>query len=128
MKRIIQTPNAPGAIGPYSQGVQISSPKELFYFSGQIAIDPKTNQFQNADIKEQTKLVLENIRGLLNAVSADFSNIVKTTIFLKSMNDFAAVNEIYGSYFKENPPARSTVAVAGLPKDALVEIEVIVAK
>ncbi|MEO5719071.1 MAG: RidA family protein [Chthoniobacterales bacterium] len=124
MKKILSTTDAPAAIGPYSQGVRTGS---LLFCAGQIPLDPKTGQMVTGDISEQTKRVLENISGLLKAAKLSFDHVVKTTIFLTSMDDFQTVNEIYGSYFRENPPARSTVAVSALPKGAKVEIEVIAA-
>ena len=122
MKKIISTENAPKAIGPYSQAVQLG---DFLFCSGQIPIDPKTNEVFTGDIKTQTEMVMKNIEGVLAAAELNFSNIVKTTIFLSSMNDFAAVNEVYAKSFAGNPPARSTVAVAGLPKGVNVEIEVL---
>jgi len=122
MKTIISTEAAPKAIGPYSQAVQMGS---FLFCSGQIPIDPKTNEVFTGDIKTQTEMVLKNIEGVLKAADMNFSHIVKTTIFLTSMNDFATVNEVYGKTFSTNPPARSTVAVAGLPKGVNVEIEVL---
>lgn len=97
----------------------------MLFCAGQIPLDPKTGQMVEGGISEQTKRVLENISGLLRAANMNFSHVVKTTIFLATMDDFQTVNEIYATYFRENPPARSTVAVAGLPKNAKVEIEVI---
>ena len=97
----------------------------MLFCAGQIPLDPKTGQMVEGGISEQTKRVLENISGLLRAANMNFSHVVKTTIFLATMDDFQTVNEIYATYFRENPPARSTVAVAGLPKNAMVEIEVI---
>lgn len=120
--RIIETKNAPGAIGPYSQAVEVDG---TLYCSGQIAIDPKTGEVSKGGVPEQTKLVMSNIEGLLKAADYSLAHVVKTTIYLTDMNDFATVNEIYGTYFKTNPPARSTVAVAGLPKGVKVEIEVL---
>lgn len=120
--RIIDTKNAPGAIGPYSQAVEVDG---TLYCSGQIAIDPKTGEVSKGGVPEQTKLVMSNIEGLLKAADYSLAHVVKTTIYLTDMNDFATVNEIYGTYFKTNPPARSTVAVAGLPKGVKVEIEVL---
>lgn len=128
LKQIVKTPNAPAAIGPYSQGVGVSANSKFFYFSGQIPLEPGSGQLVAGDIRAQTKRVMDNIQGLLESIDSNFGDIVKTTIFLKSMSDFAAVNEVYSSYFSAEPPARSTVAVAGLPKDASIEIEVIVAK
>ncbi|MEO8044481.1 MAG: RidA family protein [Spartobacteria bacterium] len=124
MKKILATTDAPAAIGPYSQGIQTGS---LLFCAGQIPLDPKTGQMVSGDISEQTKRVLENIAGLLKAAQLSFDHVVKTTIFLTSMDDFQTVNEIYATYFRENPPARSTVAVSALPKGAKVEIEVIAA-
>ncbi|MEO7723779.1 MAG: RidA family protein [Chthoniobacterales bacterium] len=124
MKRILSTKDAPAAIGPYSQGVQSGN---FLFCAGQIPLDPKTGQMVTGDISEQTKRVLENIAGLLKAAHLSFDHVVKTTIFLSTMDDFQTVNEIYATYFRENPPARSTVAVSGLPKGAKVEIEVIAA-
>lgn len=125
MKKIISTAAAPAAIGPYSQAIQLG---DMLYCSGQIAIDPKTGQVVTGDIKAQTEQVMKNIEAVLAAADMKFSNVVKTTIFLTSMGDFTTVNEIYGRHFPQNPPARSTVAVAALPKGVNVEIEVIAAK
>ena len=122
MKKIISTEAAPAAIGPYSQAIQVGN---MLYCSGQIPLDPKTMQVVEGDIKAQTTQVMKNIEAVLKAAGASFDHIVKTTIFLQSMADFPHVNEVYGAYFKSNPPARSTVAVAGLPRQVLVEIEVI---
>jgi 2-iminobutanoate/2-iminopropanoate deaminase len=122
MKKIISTSEAPAAIGPYSQGVRVGS---TIYYSGQIPLDPKTGQMVSGDVKVQARRVLENIGGLLKAESLSFDNIVKTTIFLADINDFQTVNEIYASYFKQAPPARSTVQAGALPKGARIEIEVI---
>ncbi len=121
MKKAIVTDKAPGAIGPYSQGVKIGN---FYYFSGQLPIDPKTNMMPEG-IKEQTKQSLENIKGLLESVGLDLTHVVKTTVFLDNMDDFASMNEVYATYFKEPYPARSAVEVAKVPKGALVEIEVI---
>lgn len=121
-KKIIETSHAPAPIGPYSQAVQLGS---LLFCSGQVAIDPATNQVVLGSITEQTTLVMKNIEAVLKQAGVTFQNVVKTTIFLTDMKDFPAVNEIYGSYFKVQPPARSTVAVSGLPKGVQVEIEVI---
>jgi 2-iminobutanoate/2-iminopropanoate deaminase len=122
----ISTTDAPAAIGPYSQAVRVS---DMLFASGQVGLDPSTGQIVEGGVVEQTKRVFENIKAVLSAAEADLSQIVKTTVFLKNMSDFAAMNEIYAKYLAPSdvvPPARSTVAVAGLPKDALVEIEVIV--
>ena len=122
MKKIVSTSDAPAAIGPYSQAIRSGS---LLFCAGQIPLDPTTGQIVSDDIGEQTKRVLENIAAILKAEHLCFDHVVKTTIFLTSMNDFQSVNEIYATYFRENPPARSTVAVSALPKGAKVEIEVI---
>jgi 2-iminobutanoate/2-iminopropanoate deaminase len=122
MKKIISTSDAPAAIGPYSQGVRLGS---TIYLSGQIPLDPKSGQIVAGGIDAQTKRVMENIGAVLRAEGLTFENVAKTTIFLADLGDFQTVNEIYGSYFKQAPPARSTVQVAALPKDARVEIEVI---
>ena len=121
-KKIILTKDAPEPIGPYSQAVRFG---DMLFCSGQIAIDPKTGQVITGDVKAQAVQVMKNIEAVLKAADTKFENIIKTTIFLTNMNDFAAVNEIYGQYFKSNPPARSTVAVSGLPKGVQVEIEVL---
>lgn len=122
MKKIIHTSNAPAPIGPYSQAVIVNG---MLFASGQIAIDPSTGNLITGDIKAETKQVMENIRGVLNAAGLNFSNIVKTSIFLSDMNNFAQVNEVYGGYFSDNFPARETVEVSRLPKDVNVEISVI---
>jgi 2-iminobutanoate/2-iminopropanoate deaminase len=122
MKKIISTTDAPAAVGPYSQAVRVGA---IIYCAGQIPLDPKTTQLVEGGVDVQTRRVMENITAVLRAEGLTFDNIVKTTIFLMDMNDFQTVNEIYGSYFKQQPPARSTVQVAGLPKGARVEIEVI---
>lgn len=122
MKKIISTEQAPKAIGPYSQAVQMGS---FLFCSGQIPIDPKTNEVFTGDIKMQTEMVIKNIEGVLKAADLNFSHVVKTTIFLTNMADFATVNEVYGKTFSSQPPARSTVAVAALPRGVNVEIEVL---
>jgi 2-iminobutanoate/2-iminopropanoate deaminase len=122
MKKIISTADAPAAIGPYSQAVRVGS---TLYCAGQIPLDPKTGQIASQDITAQTKRVMQNIAAVLQAAGSSFDRVVKTTIFLTDFADFQTVNEIYGSYFKSEPPARSTVQVAALPKNARVEIEVI---
>jgi 2-iminobutanoate/2-iminopropanoate deaminase len=125
-KNTIYTKNAPEPIGPYSQAVSISwDSQNLIYTSGQVAINPSTSEFKGGNIKEQTKLVMENLKAILTEAGSDLGKVIKTTVFIKDMNDFAAMNEIYSLYFGESKPARSTVEVARLPKDALVEIEVI---
>jgi 2-iminobutanoate/2-iminopropanoate deaminase len=122
MKKIISTSEAPGAIGPYSQAVRSGN---FLFCSGQIPLDPKSGQIVPGDIAIQTRRVLDNITAILKAESLTFDHVVKTTIFLTNLGDFQTVNEIYGSYFKQDPPARSTVQVAALPKGVSVEIEVI---
>lgn len=122
MKKVISTKEAPAAIGPYSQAVDTG---HYLFCSGQIALDPQSGNLVGADVKAQAEQVMRNISAVLAAADMNFSHVVKTTIFLTSMNDFAAVNEVYGQHFSANPPARSTVAVAGLPRGALVEIEVL---
>ena len=122
MKKIINTPNAPAPIGPYSQAVLANG---FLYISGQIAIDPDTEELILTDIKIETRQVMENIKAILNEAGMDFNNIVKCSIFISDMDNFGQINEVYGSYFTENFPARETVEVARLPKDANVEIAVI---
>jgi 2-iminobutanoate/2-iminopropanoate deaminase len=122
MKKIISTSEAPAAVGPYSQAVRIGS---TVYCAGQIPLNPKSGQIVSKDISEQTRRVLDNISAILKAEGLSFENIVKTTIFLTDLADFQTVNEIYASYFKQAPPARSTVQVAALPKGARIEIEAI---
>jgi 2-iminobutanoate/2-iminopropanoate deaminase len=122
MKKVIQTDKAPKPVGPYSQAVQYGN---LIFCSGQIAIHPQTNEVMLGPVKEQTELVMKNIEGVLTAASITWKNIIKTTIYLTDMKDFPVVNEVYGRYFTENPPARSTIAVAALPKGVQVEIEIL---
>lgn len=122
MKKAVLSSNAPAPIGPYSQAIDMGS---LVFCSGQIALDPQSGQVVGNDVKSQTEQVIKNIDAVLKAAQLEFKNIVKTTIFLTDMKDFPAVNEVYGKFFPEIPPARSTVAVAGLPKDVKVEIEVV---
>ena len=122
MKDIVNSDRGPKPIGPYSQAVKING---LLYLSGQIPLDPKTNEMIFGDIKQQTERVLENIKGILEAAGSNLHHVVKTTVFLKDMNEFPAMNEVYAKYFTAAPPARSTVQVSRLPKDASVEIEVI---
>lgn len=117
----IVTTDAPAAIGPYSQAI-VSG--DMLYASGQIPIDPSTGELVAGDIAEQTHRALKNVGAVLNAAKLDYSDVVKTTVYLTDLNDFAAVNKIYGEYFKQPYPARSCVQVAGLPKNAAVEIEV----
>lgn len=120
-KKIISTKKAPGAIGPYSQAVQIG---DLVYTSGQIPVNPETGLVSD-DIKEQTRQSLENVKAILEAAGTSMEKVFKTTVFIKDMNDFAQVNEVYGQFFVEPFPARSCVEVARLPKDVKIEIEVI---
>lgn len=122
MKEIVSTENAPGAIGPYSQAIKTGN---LVFVSGQIPIDPKTNEFVSNDVAEQTVQVLKNLSAVLEAAGSSLSNVIKTTVFLADMNDFGAMNEIYAEYFGDNKPARATVQAARLPRDAKVEIEAI---
>ncbi|MBW8867380.1 MAG: RidA family protein [Acidobacteria bacterium] len=123
-KQTISSDKAPKAIGPYSPAVRAG---QLLFVSGQVALDPATGNMVDGGITEQTRRVLDNLGALLTAGGRSFADVVRTTIFLADMNDFAAVNEIYGQYFKEPYPARATVQVARLPKDARVEIDVIAA-
>ena len=126
-RQIISTAGAPKAIGPYSQAV-VAPAGRLLFCSGQIPLDPKTGEMVGAgDVRVQTQRVMENLGAVLVAAGVSFDAVVKTTIFLADLQDFGAVNEIYGVYFPENPPARATVQAAGLPKGALIEIEAIAA-
>ena len=118
----VSTENAPGAIGPYSQAVKTGN---LVFCSGQIPIDPATNEFVSNDVAEQTEQVLKNLSAVLEAAGTHLNNVVKTTVFLADMNDFAAMNEVYAKFFDSNKPARATVQAARLPRDARVEIECI---
>lgn len=121
-KRVIQTEEAPKAIGPYSQAIQAGS---FLFLSGQIPIDPKTGELVKEDIRQQTQQVLENMRGVLESQSLKMEDVVKVTIFLKDMGSFTQVNDVYSTYFPSSPPARSTVEVARLPRDADIEIEAV---
>jgi 2-iminobutanoate/2-iminopropanoate deaminase len=121
LKKIHETKNAPAPIGPYSQAVEANG---FLFCSGQIALDPASGQVLTGGVGEQAELVMKNVSAVLEAAGLKFENVVKTTIFLTDMGDFPAVNEVYGKYFKTQPPARSTVAVAGLPKGVKVEVEV----
>jgi len=121
-KEIIMTEKAPLAIGPYSQAVKYGN---IIFTSGAIGVDPGTGAFVEGGIQEQTKQCIENLKVILEASGSSLGNVLKTTVFIKDMNDFSKVNEIYGSYFTEKQPGRSCVEVARLPKDALVEIEAI---
>lgn len=124
-KEIIYTNEAPEPIGPYSQAVRYGN---LLFVSGQIAINPKTNEMNNSDIEEETRQVMENIKSILKSAGMEMKNILKATIYLVDLNDFKKVNDIYGEYFEKNPPAGETVQVAKLPKGARVEISVIAGK
>jgi 2-iminobutanoate/2-iminopropanoate deaminase len=124
MKEIVTTDRGPKPIGPYSQAVKTSG---FLFLSGQVALDPKTGDLIGTDVRQQTERIMENIKGILEAAGSNLHHVIKTTVFLKDMNDFPAMNEVYGRYFSAAPPARSTVQVARLPKDALVEIEVVAA-
>ncbi len=122
MKEKVYTENAPAAIGPYSQAIKANG---FVFVSGQVALDPRTGQLVGEDVKAQTRRVLENIKAILEASGSSLDKVVKTTVYLKDLNDFGQMNEIYGEYFKEIPPARATVQVSRLPREAAVEIEVI---
>jgi len=122
MRDVVLTDKGPKPIGPYSQAIRANG---FLYVSGQVALDPKTGEFVGTDIRQQTERTLENVKGILEAAGSNLHHVVKTTVFLKDINDFSAMNEVYAKFFALAPPARSTVQVARLPKDALVEIEVI---
>ncbi len=121
-KEIVNTSKAPNAIGPYSQAIKVN---KMVFLSGQIAIDPNTQKFIDGDIETQTKRVLDNLKSVLEASGSSLESVVKTTIYITDINDFSKVNEIYASYFSSGKPARSTVCVAALPKNAKVEIDAI---
>ena len=125
MKKVIATTNAPAAIGPYSQAVQVGN---MLFASGQLGIDPATGNFVEGAVKEQTAQAFKNVRAILTVAGLDISDVVKTTVFLADMGDFGAMNEVYASQFEGAFPARSAVAVKTLPKNGLVEIEVIAVK
>jgi 2-iminobutanoate/2-iminopropanoate deaminase len=125
VKKIINTKDAPAPIGPYSQAIQSG---EMLFISGQVAINPATGNFEAKDINEEIVLVMKNLAAILHEAQMDFSNVIKTTIFLSDMSHFATVNEIYASYFSGDHPARETVAVKGLPKNANVEISMIASR
>ena len=125
MKRRIQTAEAPQAIGPYSQAIEAGG---LIFASGQIPTDPATGQFVAGGIAEQTEQVLKNLKAVLEAAGSGLDQVVKTTVFLASMEEFAAMNEVYGKFFETDPPARATVEAARLPRDARVEIEAVATK
>jgi len=122
MKDVILTPRGPKPIGPYSQAIKANG---LLFVSGQVALNPQSGELVGSDIRQQTERALENIKAILEAAGASLHHVVKTTVFLRDMNEFAAMNEVYAGYFTSAPPARSTVQAARLPKDAMVEIEVV---
>jgi 2-iminobutanoate/2-iminopropanoate deaminase len=121
-KKVVFTEKAPKPIGPYSQAIIAGN---LIFTAGQIPIDPATNQVVQGDIKEQTRRVLENLRAILESVGATFDDVVKVTIYMKDLNEFSAMNEVYSEYFKNSPPARTTVEVSRLPRDVRIEIDLI---
>ena len=125
MKTVIQTPKAPAAIGPYSQAIAVG---DMIYTSGMIPIIPETGELETGDVKAQAKQAIGNLIALLNEAGSDAEHVVKTTVFIKDMNDFAAVNEVYATCFEKDCPARSCVEVARLPKDVKIEIEAIAIK
>ncbi|HEY2615592.1 MAG TPA: RidA family protein [Chthoniobacterales bacterium] len=122
MKKIISTTDAPAAIGPYSQAVRVGS---MIFCAGQVPLDPKSGQIVSEDVAEQTRRVLDNISAVLKSEQLTLASVVKTTVFLADFGDFQKMNDVYATYFKDQPPARSTVGVSTLPKNARVEIEVI---
>jgi 2-iminobutanoate/2-iminopropanoate deaminase len=122
MKDVVHTDRGPKPIGPYSQAIKANG---FLYLAGQVALDPKTGEMVGSDIRQQTERVMENMKGILEAAGSNLHHVVKTTVYLKDLNDFAAMNEVYARYFTLAPPARSTVEVSRLPKDALLEIDVI---
>ncbi len=124
-KKVIRTDNAPAPIGPYNQAIQYGN---MLFVSGQIAIDPATGELVQGDIQLETRQVMENLKAVLAEAGMDFTNVIKSSIFLMDMGQFALVNEVYGYYFTDNAPARETVQVAGLPKGVNVEISVIAGK
>jgi 2-iminobutanoate/2-iminopropanoate deaminase len=121
-KIVVSTPKAPGAVGPYSQAIKVGN---FLFTSGQIPLDPATGELVTGDVKKAAERSLENLRAVLEEAGSSFDKVVKTTVFIADMNDFAAVNEVYAKYFTKDMPARSCVEVARLPKDSLVEIELI---
>lgn len=122
MKEIISSSKAPSAIGPYSQAVKVGN---MVFISGQIPLEPKSGNIIDGDIKAQTRRVLENIKGILESIGGNLLNVVKTTVFMIDLSEFSEMNEVYKEYFSENPPARSTVQVSALPRNAKIEIEAI---
>jgi 2-iminobutanoate/2-iminopropanoate deaminase len=124
-KTVVSSPNAPAAIGPYSQAIKHGN---VLFLAGQIPIDPKTNQLNTGSIEDQTRLVLDNLKAVLEANGMTMDDVVSTSVFMKDLNEFARMNAVYGTYFKDKPPARATVQVARLPRDVAVEISAIAAK
>ncbi|HEX8728477.1 MAG TPA: RidA family protein [Ktedonobacterales bacterium] len=124
-RTVIATQDAPKAIGPYSQAIALG---DLIFCSGQVALDPASGELQGDDVRAQTRRALENLSGVLRAAGSSLDDVVKTTVFLVDMGDYAAVNEVYGEFFSSEPPARSAVAVAALPRGARVEVEAIAAR
>ena len=122
MKQILKTDNAPKALGPYSQGIKAG---KMVFLSGQLGLDPKTNDFVNGGISEQTRQTLTNLKSVMESDGLTLGMIVKTTVFLKDLNDFQAMNLIYGEFFKTKPPTRSTVQAGALPRGGLIEIDAI---
>ena len=125
MREIISTTDAPGAIGPYSQGIKVNG---MLFVSGQLPLDPATGAFPGSDIASQTRQSLTNVKHIVEAAGMTLADVVRVGVFLKDMNDFAAMNEVYGQFFTSDCPARAAVEVARLPKDALVEIECVACK
>jgi 2-iminobutanoate/2-iminopropanoate deaminase len=123
-KTIVQTDNAPRAVGPYSQAVKLEG-ESLIFVSGQIALDPKTGDRIHGGVVQETRRVMDNLKAILEEAGSSLDKVVKTTVFLNSMDDFGVMNEVYGEYFKENPPARSTIEVSRLPKGMKVEVEAV---
>ena len=126
MKKIIQTEKAPAAIGPYSQAILVQD--NLIYTAGQIPLDPQSGELLNSTIEEATSRVLDNLKAVLEAAGSSIDKVIKTTVFMTNLSEFAQMNEIYATYFGENPPARSAVQVAALPKGARIEIEAVALK
>lgn len=127
MKERVSTSAAPKALGPYSQAIMVTNPSRMLFASGQIALDPTTGEMVTGDVKAQARRVLDNLLAVIRAAGLDAGDVVRTTIYLKDMADFPAVNEVYAGYFPVNPPARATVGVAALPRNALVEIDAVCA-
>jgi 2-iminobutanoate/2-iminopropanoate deaminase len=122
VRQVISTPSAPKAIGPYSQAIRAAG---LLYLSGQVPLDPATGQMVEGDIAKQTERVLDNLKAVLEAAGSSLERAVKTTVYLKDMNDFPAMNEVYKRYFQDDPPARSTIEAARLPRDARIEMDLV---